>query len=239
MRNTAAAAAAAAAAATTTPTATTPGVIQPVLGHCCDPLIRGNDAGRVRGEEWRCSVWISLLTAGEHGGGCSMESDGLRAEGEFLVLYGLCRERLENRVLETALVSCCSAHENHEGGEYNIMILAAVQADLLSTTQHRQNSGRLLFGIVCHMLVQRGGRIFSVLGVCSFLAARLCYCYLIFYYGWAKPMLIVLLSKIMGGGIVMTRSSPQHQHQRVWRLFHSPAAISTQAELFVFYLYTR
>ena len=129
-----------------------------------------------------------------------MEGDGLRAEGEFLVLYGLCRERLENRVLETALVSCCSAHENHEGGEYNIMILTAVQADLLSTTQHRQNSGRLLFGIACHMLVQRGGRIFSVLGVCSLLAARLCYYYLIFYYGWAKPMLIVLLSKIMGGG---------------------------------------
>ena len=75
-----------------------------------------------------------------------MEGDGLRAEGEFLVLFGLCREQLENRVLETALVSCCSAHENHEGGEYDIMILAAVQADLLSTTQHRQNSGR--FGLL-------------------------------------------------------------------------------------------
>ena len=70
-----------------------------------------------------------------------MEGAGLRAEGELLVLYGLCRERLENRVFETALVSCCSAHKN------DIMILAAVQADLLSTTQHRQNSGRLLFGI--------------------------------------------------------------------------------------------
>ena len=34
-----------------------------------------------------------------------MEGDGLRAEGEFLVLYGLCRERLENRVLETASVA--------------------------------------------------------------------------------------------------------------------------------------
>ena len=41
-------------------------------------------------------------------------------------------------MLETALVSSCSAHENHEGGEYDIMILAAVQADLLSTTRHRQ-----------------------------------------------------------------------------------------------------
>ena len=49
------------------------------------------------------------------------------------------------------------------------------------------------------MLVQQGDRIFSVLGVCSFLAARFCYCYIIFYYGWAKPLLIVLLSKIMGG----------------------------------------
>ena len=79
-----------------------------------------------------------------------MESDGLRAEGEFLVLFGLCRERLENRVLETALVSCCSAHENHEGGEHDIMILAAVQADLLSTTQHRQNSGG--FGLLDFIL---------------------------------------------------------------------------------------
>ena len=71
-----------------------------------------------------------------------MEGDGLRAEGEFLVLFGLCREQLENRVLETALVSLCNARENHEGGEYDIMILAAVQSDVLSTTQHRQNSGR-------------------------------------------------------------------------------------------------
>ena len=61
-----------------------------------------------------------------------MEGDGLRAEGESLFLYGLCRERLESRVLETALVSCCGAHENHEGREYDIMILAVVQADLLS-----------------------------------------------------------------------------------------------------------
>ena len=79
-----------------------------------------------------------------------MEGDGLRAEGEFLVLVGLCRERLENRVLETALSYCCSAHEIHEGGEYDIMILAAAQADLLSTTQHRQNSGR--FGLLDFIL---------------------------------------------------------------------------------------
>ena len=47
---TAAAAAAAAAVATTIPTTTAHGGIQPVLEQCCDPLIRGSDAGRVRGE---------------------------------------------------------------------------------------------------------------------------------------------------------------------------------------------
>ena len=41
-----------------------------------------------------------------------MERDGLRAEGEFLLLFGLCPERMENRVLETALVFCRSAYEN-------------------------------------------------------------------------------------------------------------------------------
>ena len=76
-----AAAVTAAAAATTRPATTTHGGMQPVLEHCCDPLIRGNDAGGVRGEERRFSVWISLLTAGKHGGGCSMEGDGFLAEG--------------------------------------------------------------------------------------------------------------------------------------------------------------
>ena len=64
-----------------------------------------------------------------------MEGDGLRAEGEFFFIYflfGLCRERLENRVLETALVSCSSAHENPEGGKYDIMIHDAAQAELWS-----------------------------------------------------------------------------------------------------------
>ena len=46
-----------------------------------------------------------------------MEGDGLRAEGEFLFLFGLCQERLENRVLETALVSCRSAHKKIMSGE--------------------------------------------------------------------------------------------------------------------------
>ena len=73
-----------------------------------------------------------------------MEGDGLRAEDEFLVLFGLCRERLENRVLKTALASCCSAHER------GTMILAAVQPGLLSTTQNRQNSGR--FGLLDFIL---------------------------------------------------------------------------------------
>ena len=61
-----------------------------------------------------------------------MEGDGLRAEGEFLVLFGLCQKRLENRVFETLLVSCRSAHKSHEGGEYDIMIHYAAQAELWS-----------------------------------------------------------------------------------------------------------
>ena len=76
------AAAVAAAAATTTPA--THGGMQPELEHCCDPLIRGSDAGGVRGEERRFSVWLSLLTAGKNGGEFSMEGDGLRAEGETM-----------------------------------------------------------------------------------------------------------------------------------------------------------
>ena len=54
----------------------------------------------------------------------------LRVSSSFL--FGLFRERLENRVLETALVSCCSAHKNHEGGEYDILIHNAAQAELWS-----------------------------------------------------------------------------------------------------------
>ena len=37
----------------------------------------------MQGEKKRFSVWISFLIAGKHGGECSMEDDGLRAEGEF------------------------------------------------------------------------------------------------------------------------------------------------------------
>ena len=65
---TSAAVAAAPAAATTTPTTTTHGGMQPVLEHCCEPLMRGSKAGGVRGEGRRFSVWISFLTAGKNGG---------------------------------------------------------------------------------------------------------------------------------------------------------------------------
>ena len=34
----------------------------------------------MQGEGRRFSVWISLLIAGKHGGGYSMEGDGLRTE---------------------------------------------------------------------------------------------------------------------------------------------------------------
>ena len=76
---------------------------------CVGALLRPFDPGK----PWRqsssrgraISIWISLLTGGKHGGGCSMEGDGLRAEGEFLFLFGLCRKRLESCVLETELVS--------------------------------------------------------------------------------------------------------------------------------------
>ena len=97
------AAATAAAAATTPPVTTTHGGKHPVLEHCCDPLIRGNDAGGVRGEGKRFSVWVSLLIAVKYGGGYSMEGDGLRAEGEFLGLFGLCREQLRFRLLDFIL----------------------------------------------------------------------------------------------------------------------------------------
>ena len=37
-------------------------------------------------------MWISLLIAGKHGGGCSMEGDGLRAEGVFFLFFLACVE---------------------------------------------------------------------------------------------------------------------------------------------------
>ena len=47
------AAVATAAEATTTPVTTTPGGMQRALEHCCDPLIRGNYTGEIRGEQKR------------------------------------------------------------------------------------------------------------------------------------------------------------------------------------------
>ena len=70
----------------------------------------------MQGERKLFSVWISLLIAGNHGATCSMEGDGLRAEGEFFVLFGSCQEQLEKRVLETVLFSLFSTRANHEGG---------------------------------------------------------------------------------------------------------------------------
>ena len=67
----------------------------------------------MQGEGKRFSVWISLLIAGKHDGGYSMEGDGLRAEDEFFILFGLCQKQLEKRVLETALFSLFSARENN------------------------------------------------------------------------------------------------------------------------------
>ena len=67
----------------------------------------------MQGEGERFSVWISLLIVGNHDGGYSMEGDGLRAEGEFLVLFGLSQEQLEKRVLETALFSLFGTRANH------------------------------------------------------------------------------------------------------------------------------
>ena len=49
----------------------------------------------------------------------------------FWFLFGLCQEQLEKRVLETVLFSLFSACENHEGVEYDAMILATVQTYFL------------------------------------------------------------------------------------------------------------
>ena len=75
----------------------------------------------MQGEGKRFSMWISLLIVGTHDGGYSMEGDGLRAEGKFLVLFGLCQEQLEKRGIETALFSLFSTRANHEGGEVFIL----------------------------------------------------------------------------------------------------------------------
>ena len=50
-------------------------------------------------------MWISLLIVGKHGGECSIEGDGLRAEGEFLVFIWLVSRTTGESRVETALVS--------------------------------------------------------------------------------------------------------------------------------------
>ena len=53
-------------------------------------------------------MWTSLLIAGKHGGECSMESDGLRAEGEFLAFIWLVsRTTGESRVRRTLVIWGC------------------------------------------------------------------------------------------------------------------------------------
>ena len=53
----------------------------------------------MQGEGKWSLAWISLLTVEKHDGGYSMASDGLRAEGEFLVLFDidLNKSRINNK----------------------------------------------------------------------------------------------------------------------------------------------
>ena len=86
-----AAATAAAAAATTPPATTTHGGKQPMLEHCCDPLIRGKDAVGVRGGAKRFSVWISLLTAVKHGPNTAWRATGFVLRVNSWLLFGFLR----------------------------------------------------------------------------------------------------------------------------------------------------
>ena len=54
------------------------------VGALLRPFGPGKLCRRSTRREKRFLVWISLLTAEKHGGGCSMEGDGLRAEGETM-----------------------------------------------------------------------------------------------------------------------------------------------------------
>ena len=85
-----------------------------------------------------------------------MEGDGLRAKGEFLVLFGLCRERLETCVLETALVFLCSTRENHEEGEYDVMILAHYRH--ISCCFGGEYDVMILATVQTYFLLFRGGK---------------------------------------------------------------------------------
>ena len=52
-----------------------------------------------------------------------MEGDGLRAEGEFFVLFGLCQGQLEKRVLETALFSYLVLAQIMKRGKHSYCVL--------------------------------------------------------------------------------------------------------------------
>ena len=93
-----------------------------------------NDAISNYGPWWDTTCVVALLRPFDPGKGCQRDArrgkavlgvDHLliagkhdRAEGQFLVLFGLCQEKLENRVLETALFSLFRTRANHEGGKY-------------------------------------------------------------------------------------------------------------------------
>ena len=80
-----------------------------------------------------------------------MEGDGLRAEGEFLFLFACVENDWRAACWKLSWFPSVVLTIIMRGkGEYDIMILAAVQADLLSTTRHRQNSGR--FGLLDYIL---------------------------------------------------------------------------------------
>ena len=63
-----------------------------------------------------------------------MERDGLRAEGEFLLLFGLMCVKNDWRIACWKLrwFPAVVLTKNHEGGEHDIMIHNAAQAELWS-----------------------------------------------------------------------------------------------------------
>ena len=80
-----------------------------------------------------------------------MEGDGLRAVGEFLFYLACVENDWRAACWKLSWFPSVVLTRIMRGeGEYVIMILAAVQADLLSTTRHRQNSGH--FGLLDFIL---------------------------------------------------------------------------------------
>ena len=54
-------------------------------------------------------MWISLLIARNHGGECSVEGDGLRAEGEFLAFIRL------------VSITTGDSHVRHSSGHFGLL----------------------------------------------------------------------------------------------------------------------